>query len=415
MKNRMAHLIGSSFGLSLETAVAEGGGGTSVATTTTAGGAGESGGRSTGSAGSGGSSGSNAAPAPTKTGFFKDLPRAAPQTTEKKTQTEDKTGQTKTDSGSATKPFQVLADDKKSVLGEFATQSEAEAFLKTYVDPTKTGETKTDASKTGGETKEGSASSDLLPRPLMGRFATLTEAEVAMRRSQDEGVRLSAELKALKEANTKALADREAEVAALKEEIETVRATPAVKELSKEELAALWKENPAEAAEYVQQKYDRDRNVKAAKERAERAALERRENLVKTNEAIERNVDEMKSDPKSFPKFDEMLPRMSEILRRTGGEKSPLRGQVWANELFYKAALGDIYQELLLKGTETQADAAETARKKAESDAAALRAGKGDGGGSGSTTVVDPVKSEDKKWRDAVRASAPKPFLKERA
>lgn len=339
-------------------------------------------------------------PAPTKSGFFKDLPRAAA-----KPDPAAPPAAAKPAAPDASKPFKVMSDDGKTTLGEFASQPEAEAFLKAIPAP---------AAKPADATPAASAVPDALPRPIMGRFKTGTEVEEYIRQSGQEASRLASEVKTLKEAHQKALADREAEVVALKTEFETYKATPAVKELTKEELVELNKSDPLAATEYIAGKMLRDRDAKAAKEQTERQVIERRQNLVKTNEAITRNIEEMRSNPKTFPKFDEMLPRMSEILARTGGEKSPLRGQVWANELAYKAALGDIYQELLLKGTETQADAAETARLKSVADAAALNSGKGDGGGSGSSAAKNPAEQEDQKWREAVRASAPKPFLKNR-
>lgn len=432
MKNRMAQMLGA-IGLSFDTAGA-GGGGAAVADAPGGGSGGASGGDGgagggagaggDGGGSSGGAGGGSSTPAPTSTGFFKGLPRAAVKTPDVKPTVVDpakaaadlaaKGGAAKTPAGDAKKPFKVMADDKTTMLGEFSTQAEAEAFLKTQ---TAAGGAKTPeqvATEKAASEKAGTLGNPL-PRPIMGRFKTDLEVEEYIRQSGQEASRLSAENKTLKETTTKALADREAELVALKAEFEAHKATPPVPELSKEDLAKLWKEDPAQAAEYVQQKYDRDRNVQAAKERAAREASDRREQSIKTNEAITRNIDEMAKDPKTYPKFQEMMPRMNDILKRTGADKSPLRGQVWANELAYLASLGSIYQELLVAGTEVKADAAETARLKAETDAAALKLGGGDGGGSGAAKVLDPVAQEDKSWREAVRASAPKPFLKERA
>lgn len=438
MKNRMAQMIGASLGLSFDTAGAGGGGAAVADAPGGAGGASGGDGGAGGGAGAGGdgggsgggAGGGSSTPAPTSTGFFKGLPRAAVKTPDAKPPVVDpakaaadkaaadlaaKNGGVKTPSGDATKPVKVLADDGKTILGEFATKPEAEAFLKTL---TAAGGAKTPeqiaADKLTAE-KAAGALANPLPRPIMGRFKTDLEVEEYIRQSGQEASRLAAENKTLKESTAKALADREAELVALKAEFEAHKATPPVPELSKEDLAKLWKEDPAQAAEYVQQKYDRDRSVQAAKERATREATERRDQAIKTNEAITRNIDEMAKDPKTYPKFQEMMPRMNDILKRTGAEKSPLRGQVWANELAYLASLGSIYQELLVAGTEVKADAAETARLKSEADAAALKLNGGDGGGSGAAKVLDPVAQEDKSWRDAVRASAPKPFLKERS
>jgi hypothetical protein len=400
MKNRMAQMIGASFGLSFDTAAPAAGGGTAVAAPPAA----AAPAPAVAAPVSAPAAAAPSAPPPTKTGFFKDLPRAV--------SAPDKSAPiaTKPVADGASKPFKVMSDDGKTVLGEFSSQTEAEAHLKTL---TAEHSSKPTVAAVPPAAVDGVANP--LPRPIMGRFKTDLEVEEYIRQSGQEASRLASENKTLKESTAKALADREAELTVLKSEFEAHKATPAVPDLSKEDLAKLWKEDPAQAAEYVQQKYDRDRNAQAVKERAVREASDRRENLIKTNEAITRNIEEMSANPKVFPKFQEMLPRMSEILNRTGGDKSPLRGQVWANELAYKAALGDIYQELLLAGTEVKADAAQAARLKADSDAAALNAGKGDGGGSGSVTVVDSAKAEEKSWRAAVRASSPKPFLKERS
>ncbi len=71
----------------------------------------------------------------------------------------------------------------------------------------------------------------------------------------------------------------------------------------------------------------------------------------------------------------------------------------------YKMALGEVYSELLAKGVEVTADAAEAARLKSESDAAALRASGGGAGApeAGKPDNRTPQQKSDDAWREERR------------
>ena len=220
--------------------------------------------------------------------------------------------------------FNVMADDNKTVLGSFKTEAEAQAFM----------DAQTNASP--------AAADDALPRPFMGRFKTLSESETAYRRTEVEASRLFHENKTLKESHTKALADRETEVAALKVEIEHIRATPAIRELSKEELTQLWKDDPAAAGEYLTDKKLRERDAVTAKAAAADQVRAKQERLKQANQRIEARRAAMQKDAENFPQFEDLAPNVRDILKITEDERgeTPLRGHEWAEELAYLAAYG---------------------------------------------------------------------------
>jgi hypothetical protein len=376
MKNRMASMTHPAFGLSFETAVAPVGGtpapAAAVAPAAPAPAAAPA-------LAAPAPVAAGAAPEPTRTGFFKDLKRAAIAPL---------------DAPSPADKVQVLSDDKKTVLFE-GSQSEAEAFVAKAAPPVV-------AAPVVAAVPPAPVAA-VLAKPFMGRadITTQEQAEDLYRKSGAEAQRLAAQTKA----DAARITDFEARLAAKDKELELARQTPAKPELTKEELNALWKENPAEAAEYMQARKDRTQTQQAAVERAAQAVRERAENAQKlTAQAVE-NWDAMLKDPKTYPKFAELEPRIDAIYKasvRNG--KSPYDLNPDAPKTLYVLAMGQIYIELQGKGIETQAAAAETARLKAESDAAAARAA----GGSAAAPATPDNRTAQQKSDDAWRENREK-------
>lgn len=307
--------------------------------------------------------------------------------------------------------FNVLGEDGKTVLGTFKTQAEAQAFVDAggkapeKALELKPGETAYNVLDDDGKTVLGSFKTEkeaqdfmaankpapaheALPRPIMGRFKTATEVEEYINQSGQHAQKLYSENKALKDAQAKAISDREAMEAAHKAEIELLRATPAFKELSKEELSELAKEDPVAAADYIAEKKFRDRDAQTAKTAAETRAREKQEGLRKTNEAIERRRTEMQKDPENFPQFEEMAPLIGDLLDMTQDQSgaTPLRGHEWAEELLYLAALGISHRASLKKGKTVLSNAEKKVMTIAAAAAAATNGPTGGGSGRGSAT-----------------------------
>lgn len=258
------------------------------------------------------------------------------------------------------------------------------------------------------------AVADALPKPILGRYTTVSQVEEAMRRSADEGMRLATDFKKLKEESARALETRDTRLASLEAELKLARETPAFRELTQEEVAAMKKDDPVGYTDYVLAKRDRDAALKATKEQAERDVRDRNENAARNNAEIDRIYHRMRGDTKEYPMFQELEPSMNEILDVTGGDKSPLIGKPWAPELCHLAALGKVYLGLISQGKTVQDDAAEKARLAAEAAATQARGAAGGGGGSGAAQPADekdPKKKETAAWRERVRGTQPKNFL----
>ena len=258
-----------------------------------------------------------------------------------------------------------------------------------------------------------------LPTPIYGRFKTIRETEDGFRRSEQEGIRLFQENKALKEQSQKALADREAQLAALRAELETARTTPAFKELTKEELEALSKDNPLAAQDYLVEKKFRDRDAQARKEAAARDAQDREFRQAKMLKAIEAEDIEMRAKKDEYPQYEEMIPVMDAIIDKTRqetprGKLSPLTGHAWSTKVLYRIALGEAYLQALKTAKGMQTDAKDVAQRTAEAGAVSTAAGAGDTKGSGAV-VTDPAAKADAEYKAALLASGQRPrFLANR-
>lgn len=405
MKKNMSQMTGPSFGVSFED-TASGGGGTATAVPPAPAPAAPapSAPASTGAA--------PAAPAPRKGGIFdhvippslKRLPGGSEDASRR--HPDPKGAQTpapaaKTEAPNSESPaageqiFNVMSDDGSQVLATFKSQAEAEEYI-----------SKETAAKPAA-TAASTQIPDALPRPFMGRdnIKTLKEAEDAYRRTEIEAQRLFSENRAIREANAKAIADREAEVAALKAELETARATPAFRELSKEELAQLAKEDPVAAAEYVADRKLRERDSKTAKEAAVRRQQEQKQKLDDFNRYVERHDQEMVADPVNYPQYSEMKPAISELLNATkeNGQPSPLRGHKWAQDLLYYAAIGRSTVHSMTIGKSVVEDAKNAALVTGASGAATTTAPRG---GSSTSITAKPSQKQTKSQR--IVAAAPK-------
>ena len=289
--------------------------------------------------------------------------------------------------------FNVMSDDGKEVVGNFKTRAEAEAFVAS-------------GSKAPAAKPAGAA----LTRPFMGRteISTQEEAEAAYRRTEVEAGRLFKENKTLKESLQNDVADRDAKLKALQAEFEAYKATPQAKELSKEELTELWKADPAAAGEYVTAKMLRDRDQKTAKESTQAKAREAQEKLARTNQEIESHRATMQKDTANFPHFEEMAPKMGQLLDKTldATGATPLRGHVWAEELLYLAAIGHSTRESWKTGKIVAVGAADKAAKTAAAAAIAAAGPSGAGDGKGSGAGYPPATKQSKGSR--IVAAAPR-------
>ncbi len=389
MKNRMSAMTGASLGLSYDPADAgAGGGGTATATPAAGGGAGAGGGgeSTTGKFNPGSlfAGVRHAVAEPKKT----ETPAAATET-----KPEPKTPAA---GGAADgSKFQVLDDDGKTVLGEFGSQAEAEAFVQTRTE---------DAAKTDPAGAVSTAT-DKLPRKVMGRYETLDQVEEAMRRSQDEGLRLADLNKKILTDHQKALETREAELAALKAEIEEVRTKGIFKELSADELATLRKENPAGYADYLIEKRDRERAAVERKQAAERDVQQRKEHQEEIRRFVETRDNAMRADRVNYPNYEERQKMVEALVDMTReGGYSPFTGHRHSAEILYWAAEGIASHQARQGGADAQAVAAKAAAEKAKADASAAAAGSKGGGGSGGKATATTREAQEKSYKDALRA-----------
>lgn len=251
------------------------------------------------------------------------------------------------------------------------------------------------------------ADPEKLTRPVMGRYGTLKEVEEAMRRSQDEGVRLYQETRNLKETHQRELATRDQMVESLKAELEEVRTHGVFKELPKEELEALAKENPRAYTDYVIEKRERDRQLQMSKSERETEVRSRRERQEQLREAIIARDVEMRNDAKNYPGYADQMPVMEQLVTLTGGKQSPFTGHPHSGEILYLASKG----LAALQAEQAGSAATEKARLEAEATAKAnANATSGLNGGEGKGTVLK-TEDEEKQYKDRVIAASKSRWL----
>lgn len=293
--------------------------------------------------------------------------------------------------------FQVKDDDTGQVLGEFNSQEEANAFAaKEKEKAAATADAKPQPATPPTDT-------DALPRVIFGRFKTGREVEDALFRSQEEGKRLFNETKTLKEAHQKDLETRDIQVKQLQAELEEARTQSGFKELSKEELNALWKENPSEAAAYMQAKDRRERASEDRKARIEQETKDQAELESRITSENRKAQDYLRSHPEEFPGYDELRPVINSIIESTrygyAGGKSPFTGHRDSPALLFYAAKGIQAVKLELEGKKVAKEAKEQAERKSRADAASTS----------SPTPSGPTsparKTEDQKYKESVLAS----------
>ena len=298
----------------------------------------------------------------------------------------------------------------------YESQEAATAYLKTLeAEPPKPG-------AAAGTTSTAALDPLDMPfsQPLINGIKTPREAQAALVRSQQEAQRLYyEEVRPLKETLKKAeqdIADRDASLAAMQTELETARTTPPFKELTKEEISALAKEDPAAAADYIAEKKFRDRDAQARKEMAVRESQQQKDYYTKLNAEIDRKATEMAANPKDYPLFKELRDLMNSEIEKTrtykgreGKMLSPLLGHAWSPEVAYKLAYAEACLQAAKDGATVKTDATETARLTAEASARATGGAAQPGAGAGSGAAEgDPAKKADKAYKDAMRAAGTK-------
>lgn len=395
MKHRMATMTGHNFGLSFEDASGAGGGGTAVAEA--GGGAGDGGAAAGGSGGAG--SGSSAGGDSTFS-FFRNLPPREGAAAEK-------TGA----SGGEAKKFVVNDDAGNPIEGAaFDTEEEAKAYVAEHGKGTTADseETKTEGTTETVETKKGTWDPEAeIPTPIYGRFKTIKETEAGIQRMEREGVRLSTEVKRLKDEAAKALATREAEVASFKAELEMARKTPAFKELTAEEYTKL----DADAkVDYKFAKRDHDQSIQRTKDEAARSVIQKQQRREAAQAEIERTVLRMDADKNEYPLFREMDEEMGRFYKALGGDEGPLAGDPRSLDLLYHAALGKIHRSLVKKGEMKKTEATVDAKKTAAATATATGAG-GAGKGAGTTKAKTQQEIDHENWAKGINDANPNKVL----
>lgn len=245
---------------------------------------------------------------------------------------------------------------------------------------------------------------EVFKTPFMGRWTKRSEAEEAFRRAQNEDKRLNEELKAIRIATQREIANREAALAKMQKDLESARRTPAFRELSKEEFDKLAAENQPAAAEYLVNRRLAERDAQAARENEERQQQDRESARQALAEHINREADAMEADEARWPQFKAMQPLMDGWIERTRvNGRSPLAGHPMSPKILYFLTLGSAYYNALMKGMGAQADAARAAQASAAAAAAGARAPGAPAPGNPPAPADD-----DKAFGDALLAAAPK-------
>ncbi len=246
---------------------------------------------------------------------------------------------------------------------------------------------------------------EALIRPFLGRvdIKTQADAERIYLSSQKEALRLVEEVKT----RDAKILDVEAKMAGLQKEFELARKTPALPELTEEQLVVMRKENPYEAIKYEKARDERDARLRSERETAEKSVREARDFELKAAQEAVKTWQAMESDPKAYPKFNDpdVQNRINVIYERSKvNGKSPFDSNPNAPKMLHLMAMGELYVALQQKGVETQADAAEAARAKAAADAAAAVPPNPGGDGGAKDTRTAQQKADDE-WRKTMRAT----------
>jgi hypothetical protein len=245
-----------------------------------------------------------------------------------------------------------------------------------------------------------------LARPVMGRFNTIKEVEEAMKRSQDEGLRLYNENKTLSEKVQKDLSERDSQIASLKAELETVKTHGVFQELSKEELDLLRKDNPGGYTDYLRAKDQRDQALASEKAKRESETRNRQEYLKQARETVLKRDSEMRANKAEYPGYEEQIPIMDQIIGLTTPEGgiSPVTGYPWSSELLFYAAKGHAAVQAERAGAKAKEEAAREAAATAAATATATGA---PAGGNQSGAPLAPV-DDNKAYKESVLRAAPR-------
>lgn len=230
------------------------------------------------------------------------------------------------------------------------------------------------------------------PRVYAQRFKTPEELETAYFASSKEGRRLNSVLREVMAERNQLKADLEA--------AKLQASAPAFKELSKEELQEMARDNPLAAQEYLIEK--RMREYKLENQKTEQAKLSQEREREKANleSHIIRRSDQMSADSDNFPEYIALIPVMDEIM-----DKVPdVVGHSWTPEVLYFMAYG-IKSLQALKQSKKLSDAE---RQRAARIASASSQAIG-GSGTGSTGNDHlPNDDSDESFNKRLLAKAPK-------
>ena len=275
----------------------------------------------------------------------------------------------------------------------------------------------TEAGKAGAAGPAGAGAAAVDPAiapfhaPLLGRFKNWTEADTAIRRSQEEGVRLSRELRDAQARAQQEIAAREQKLETLKAEFEYVRQHGTFKEAAPEDLAKLRKEDPGAYADYILAKKEHDQESARAKNQRETETRNRQQYELQMRDNLDRIHRELKSDPEKFPLYSEMaapqgpmeaildMTRDGAVNPATGQRMTAISGHTWTHELLYLASLGKSYLALKAKGKTVQSEAERTARATAAASAAAAA---GPAGGAHQAAGAGKAKTDQEKYEESV-------------
>ncbi len=133
-----------------------------------------------------------------------------------------------------------------------------------------------------------------------GRFKTPEELEVAYQESSNEGLRLYQESRQ----TAAKIAEREAKIAELEDQIKLAQSQPAFKELTQDEVKELLDKDPIKASEYLADKKLRDRDLIGQREKMKQDREQQARQTAETQQFIVKRGNEMAGSPDKYPDYE---------------------------------------------------------------------------------------------------------------
>ena len=238
-------------------------------------------------------------------------------------------------------------------------------------------------------------------KPFMGRWKTQAEAEQGYLASQQEGMRLAKEGRELRARLQDIETKGQERLRELESQLEEAKNKPAFRDLTPEELKAMFVEDPAKAAEYIADKKLRDHVNAQSKSQREALAKQNAEERTRVQNLIMAESEQMEADSEQWPNYKEYREIQDDINKRCDGK---LTGHTWTPKLMYLASLGVVHYQSLIAAKKAGKDSSDVAKRKAEADAAASR-------GAGGSRPIEKVTTggdlSDEEFGKQLLAAAP--------